>query len=101
MARVAKDSTAYPYRDAHFIMNVHTRWRDPAEDRASIDWARGVFEATAPYATGSAYVNFMPGDEADRIEKVYGANYHRLAEAKRRWDPQNRFRLNQNIRPLN
>jgi FAD/FMN-containing dehydrogenase len=101
MARVPVQATAYPYRNAHFIMNVHTRWRDPAEDRASIDWARGVFEATAPYATGSAYVNFMPGDEADRIEKVYGANYHRLAEAKRRWDPQNRFRLNQNIRPLN
>jgi hypothetical protein len=101
MARVAPEATAYPYRNAHFIMNVHTRWRDPAQDDACVAWARNLFQATAPFATGSGYVNFMPADEADRIEKVYGSNYARLVEAKRRWDPQNRFRLNQNIRPAN
>jgi FAD/FMN-containing dehydrogenase len=99
MSRVPPGATAYPHRNAHFIMNVHTRWREAAQDRACIDWARACFQATAPFATGGAYINFMPADESDRVEKVYGPNYGRLAEAKRRWDPQNRFRLNQNIRP--
>jgi FAD/FMN-containing dehydrogenase len=99
MSRVAPDATAYPHRSAHFIMNVHTRWRDVAQDRACISWARELFQASAPFATGAAYVNFLPEDEADRTEKVYGGNYRRLTEVKRRWDPQNLFRLNQNIRP--
>jgi FAD/FMN-containing dehydrogenase len=100
MSRVAPQATAYPYRNAHFIMNVHTRWREAAQDGAYVKWARDVFEATAPFATGSGYVNFIPADEPERIEKIYGENYLKLAEVKRRWDPDNRFRLNQNIQPL-
>lgn len=100
MSRVAPDATAYPHRGAHFIMNVHTRWRDRQDDNACIAWARMLFGAMAPFATGSAYVNFMPDDEVDRIEKVYGSNYKELVEIKRRYDPDNLFRLNQNIRPL-
>jgi FAD/FMN-containing dehydrogenase len=99
MARVAGDATAFPNRDAHFIMNVHTRWQDKAQDRACIAWARRLFEAAAPFASGSVYVNFMPDDENDRVEKAYGTNYRRLAEIKRRYDPANLFRMNQNIRP--
>jgi FAD/FMN-containing dehydrogenase len=99
MARVAGDATAWPNRDAHFIMNVHTRWQDKAQDRACIAWARRLFEAAAPFASGSVYVNFMPDDENDRVEKAYGTNYGRLAEIKRRYDPANLFRMNQNIRP--
>lgn len=60
MARMAPEATAYPYRSAHFIMNVHTRWRDAAQDRDCVDWARDLFQATAPFATGGGYVNFMP-----------------------------------------
>jgi FAD/FMN-containing dehydrogenase len=99
MARVAANATAWPNRDAHFIMNVHTRWRDKAQDQGCIAWARHLFEAAAPFASGSVYVNFMPDDEKDRVEKAYGTNYRRLAEIKRRYDPSNLFRMNQNIRP--
>ncbi len=99
MARVAADATAWPNRDAHFIMNAHTRWRDKAQDSACVAWARQLFEATTPFAAGSVYVNFMPADENDRVEKAYGTNYRRLAEIKRRCDPDNLFRMNQNIRP--
>jgi FAD/FMN-containing dehydrogenase len=99
MARVAAKDTAWPNRDAHFIMNAHTRWRDKAQDSACVAWARQLFDATAPFAAGSVYVNFMPGDENDRIEKAYGTNYRRLAEIKRRYDPDNLFRMNQNIQP--
>jgi FAD/FMN-containing dehydrogenase len=99
MARVSPDATAWPNRNAHFVMNVHTRWREAREDAACIAWARQLFEKTAPFASGSVYVNFMPDDEGDRVEKAYGANYRRLAEIKRRYDPDNLFRMNQNIRP--
>ena len=99
MARVAANATAWPNCDAHFIMNVHTRWQDKAQDQACIAWARHLFEAAAPFASGSVYVNFMPDDENDRVEKAYGTNYRRLAEIKRRYDPANLFRMNQNIRP--
>ncbi len=99
MERVAADATAYPTRNAHFVMNVHTRWREPQQDTECVEWARALFKAAAPYATGSGYVNFIPADEPDRIEKVYGDNFGRLVQVKKRWDPQNRFRMNQNIRP--
>ena len=99
MSRVPANATAWPNRDAHFIMNAHTRWREPAQDKACIAWARQLFEATAPYASGSVYINFMPDDENDRVEKAYGPNYRRLTEIKRRYDPHNLFRVNQNIRP--
>jgi FAD/FMN-containing dehydrogenase len=80
-------------------MNVHARWREPDQDQKCIAWARGIFEAAKPHAVGTAYINFMPGDEPDRVEAAYGSNYKRLAEVKRRYDPGNFFRMNQNVRP--
>lgn len=99
MNRVAADATAYPHRDSDFIMNVHTRWQDPAQDRACVQWARGLFEATKPHATGGVYVNFLDEDEADRLPGAYGANLARLAAIKAKYDPANLFRVNQNIAP--
>ncbi len=97
--RVAVGATAFPQRNAHFVMNVHARWREPAMDGTCIGWARGLFEAAKPHSAGTAYVNFMPEDEAGRVEAAYGENYRRLAAAKRQYDPSNLFRMNQNIRP--
>jgi FAD/FMN-containing dehydrogenase len=100
MARVPADATAYPQRQSHFVMNAHTRWREPADDAECIAWARDLFSATAPYAVGSVYVNFMPEDEVDRVGSAYGSNITRLAEIKYRYDPTNLFRMNHNIAPL-
>jgi FAD/FMN-containing dehydrogenase len=98
--RVPADATAYPHRDAGFIVNLHTRWGDAAQDAECIAWARGLFDALAPHATGGVYVNFMPGDEARRVSGgAYGPNYERLARLKARLDPTNLFRANQNIAP--
>jgi hypothetical protein len=98
--RVAVGDTAYPHRDAEFVVNVHTRWRDAADDRKCIDWARGLFDALAPHATGGVYVNFMPEDEMQRVAVgAYGPNYARLAALKSKYDPTNLFSQNQNIRP--
>ncbi|MCB1497065.1 MAG: FAD-binding oxidoreductase [Bauldia sp.] len=97
--RVAADATAFPQRNSHFVLNVHTRWREPGDDKAFIAWARNLFEAASPHGAGTAYVNFMPGDEGDRVKNAYGASYERLARAKGRYDPGNMFRMNQNIQP--
>lgn len=97
--RVADDATAYQGRGASFIMNVHGRWSDAAKDDDVIGWCRELWHATAPYATGEAYVNFMTADEQDRVADAYGASHARLVELKNRYDPGNFFRMNQNIRP--
>jgi FAD/FMN-containing dehydrogenase len=97
--RVPADAMAYPHRDARFILNVHTRWRDRSDDQGFIGWARSFFEATAPYATGGVYVNFMSADEQDRVRAAYGANYNRLAALKAKYDPSNMFQVNLNVRP--
>ena len=99
-SRVPADATAYPHRDVQFIMNAHTRWSDPAHDQRCISWARELFDRMVPHATGGVYVNFMPADEAERVRQgAYGPNYERLAKLKARYDPDNLFRLNQNIQP--
>ncbi|MDB5959888.1 MAG: FAD-linked oxidase [Massilia sp.] len=95
----APQDTAYPHRDALYVMNVHTRWDDPADDARCIAWARDFFRDAAPYASGGVYVNFMPEDEGERTADAYGANYQRLAQIKMEYDPDNLFRANQNIRP--
>ncbi|NTS32894.1 FAD-binding oxidoreductase [Phyllobacterium sp. BT25] len=97
--RVPLEATAFPQRNSHFVMNVHARWQTPEMDKACIGWARGLYDAMRPHATGTAYINFMPGDEVDRVEEAYGSNYKRLAALKHRYDPQNLFRMNQNVKP--
>jgi hypothetical protein len=99
MARVESDATAYAGRDAHYVMNVHGRWRSPTDDEAVRTWARHVFQQTSRFATGGGYVNFLTADESARVESAYGPNYERLVELKRRFDPDNLFRMNHNIRP--
>lgn len=98
-SRAAPDATAYPHRDALYVMNVHTRWNDPAEDDKCISWARNFFNASAPFAGGSVYVNFLTQDDAGRINDAYGPNYQRLVQVKNKYDPHNLFRQNQNIKP--
>ncbi len=97
--RPTPESTAYAHRDARFVMNVHGRWEDPADDERCIGWARDFFNASSPFASGGVYVNFLTADEGDRVRAAYGSNYHRLAEVKRKYDPDNLFSINQNINP--
>jgi len=93
------DATAYPHRNVQFAMNVHGRWIDPADDDKVVSWAREFFTAAAPHAAGSVYINFLTQDETARIREAYGPNYPRLQAIKQRYDPDNLFRFNHNIRP--
>ncbi|WP_236639845.1 FAD-binding oxidoreductase [Salinigranum halophilum] len=96
--RVPAAATAYPHRDAEFLMNLHTRWEDPARDEECIAWARELYDAMTPHATGGSYVNFI--SERDGEEKrAYGDNFARLVEVKTRYDPTNLFSVNQNVQP--
>jgi len=93
------EATAYPHRMSEFVMNVHCRWQDASDDARAIEWARGLYQKMEPFADGSVYVNFMPQDETGRVKAAYGPNYQKLAAAKKKYDPDNFFRLNQNISP--
>jgi FAD/FMN-containing dehydrogenase len=97
--RVPADAMAYAHRDAKFVLNVHGRWDEAAQDETCIAWARAFFEASASYASAGAYVNFMTEDEGDRVAAAYGVNYSQLKQIKKKYDPENIFHNNQNIKP--
>lgn len=98
VSRVPAHTTAYPHRNAQFIMNLHGRWEQASEDTAGVEWARASNARMAPHSTGGVYVNFMTQDEHERLATAYGTAWERLLALKRSWDPQNVFRTNQNIR---
>ena len=97
--RVSPDATAFAYRDATFATVVAGMWPDPAQNEDNIRWVREYHEALAPHSEEGGYVNFMSGDDQDRIRASYRGNYDRLVEIKRKYDPGNLFRVNQNIEP--
>jgi FAD/FMN-containing dehydrogenase len=97
--RVPADATAFAYRDATFATVIAGMWPDPADNEANIRWVREFYEATAPLSEEGAYVNFMAEDDRDRIPVSYRDNYPRLVDIKRKYDPDNLFRVNQNIAP--
>jgi FAD/FMN-containing dehydrogenase len=97
--RVASDSTAFAYRDATFATVIAGMWPDPADNEANTAWVKDYYAATAPHSEDGGYVNFMAEDDQSRIRANYRGNYDRLVEIKRRHDPDNLFRHNQNIQP--
>jgi len=98
-ARIPAEATAYRGRDAEYVMNVHTRWEDAKDDERCIAWARKFWKEVAPHAMPEAYINFMTADEGTRVPDAYGENFDRLSKLKAKYDPENRFRMNQNIPP--
>ncbi len=99
--RVGKDETAWNSRDATWSMVIAAIDPDPAKATALKRWGRAYGDAMHPFTTGGGYVNFMMGDEGDgRIKATYGGNFERLGVVKRKYDPNNVFRVNQNIKPL-
>jgi FAD/FMN-containing dehydrogenase len=97
--RVAPDATAFAYRDANFATVIAGMWPDPADNEDNTAWVRDFYEATAPHSEEGGYVNFMAGDDQERVKVNYRENYDRLVDVKRKYDPDNLFHLNQNIKP--
>jgi FAD/FMN-containing dehydrogenase len=99
IARAGADTAAFSHRDAAFEFTILTVWEDPAEDAEHITWARELFGAMAPYASG-VYVNNLGTEGAERVKAAYApATYERLVALKDAYDPHNVFHLNQNVVP--
>ena len=96
---VAAEDTAFAFRDATWSQVIVGVDADPASAQALRDWAIGYWEALHPFAAGGAYVNFMMDEGQARVKATYGPNYDRLSRIKATVDPDNVFRVNQNILP--
>jgi FAD/FMN-containing dehydrogenase len=97
--RVATGDTPWSYRDAnwaHVIVGVDP---DPANKDRITAWARDYWDAVHPYSAGGAYLNFIMDEGEERVKASYKGSYERLAKIKKKYDPANLFRVNQNIKP--
>ena len=97
--RVAPDATAFPHRQEAFSVLILGQWRDRADTDANISWVRETFELLRPHLSDARYTNFLDADDVGSVRHGYGANYERLAQVKRVYDPDNVFHLNHNIDP--
>jgi len=97
--KVANDATAFSYRDANWAEVIVGVDPDPANAGKITQWTKDYFDALHPYSAGGAYVNFMMDEGQERIRASFRGNYDRLAQIKKKYDPKNFFRVNQNIQP--
>jgi len=98
-ARVAPAETAFGDRGSPFVVNLLANWLSASDDAANIAWIRDLFNALRPSMAPGVYVNFMSGDEGDRVSEAYRERWDRLVAVKSHYDPNNFFRLNQNVPP--
>jgi FAD/FMN-containing dehydrogenase len=99
-SRVSEEAMAFSHRGAPYIININGMGPDPAQRDELVGWTRGFWEAMQPHSYGGVYVNFLGEEGQDRVRAAYGKEkYERLVRLKRKYDPTNLFRLNQNIRP--
>jgi hypothetical protein len=99
VSRVDPSATAFPHRQPGFNLVILGEWLDAAETETNVAWVRDTYAALEPFMAPRAYVNYLDDDDSARIRQAYGPNHDRLVELKRRYDPDNLFRLNQNIDP--
>jgi FAD/FMN-containing dehydrogenase len=98
-SRVGKQDTAWNYRDATWAQVMVGVDPDPVNNEKIISWTKSYYDALHPYSAGGAYVNFMMDEGEERVKATYGDNYERLVAIKNKYDPDNLFRVNQNIKP--
>ena len=98
-ARIGADETAFGDRSSPFILNLLANWSEPSADAANAAWIRSIFKKLRPAMKPGVYINFMSGDEQDRVPEAYHERWDRIVAVKSHYDPHNFFRLNQNIPP--
>ncbi len=98
-AQVGAKETAFGDRSAPFVLTLLANWSAASDDAENIAWVRGVFNQLRPAMKPGVYVNFMSGDEQDRVPEAYQERWDRMVAVKSHYDPTNFFRLNQNVQP--
>ena len=98
-SRIGKNDTAWNYRDANYSVVIVGIDDNPGGKEKIIHWAKDYWNALHPYSAGGAYINFMMDEGEERIKATYGDNYNKIAKIKSKYDPENIFRVNQNIKP--
>ncbi|MGC1646522.1 MAG: FAD-dependent oxidoreductase [Candidatus Sulfotelmatobacter sp.] len=98
-ARIGADETAFGDRSSPFILNLLANWSEPSADASNVAWIRGIFNKLRPAMKPGVYINFMSGDEQDRVPEAYHERWDRIVAVKSHYDPNNFFRLNQNVPP--
>ena len=99
VTRVGVADTAVPHREKGWNLVLMSVWMDPADTEANVAWTRESHAALQEHFSGGRWLNYLADDEGDAVRAAYGPNYDRLVEVKRRYDPENLFRLNHNIAP--
>jgi FAD/FMN-containing dehydrogenase len=101
VTRVGATDTAFPHRMAGYNLLVLGQWLEARDNEACIGWSRAAYDAMRPFMGMGRYVNYLGDDEqSEATAEAYGPNYRRLQQLKKKYDPDNVFRLNQNIQPL-
>jgi hypothetical protein len=100
-AQVAADETSFGDRSAPFVLTLLANWSEASADAKNISWVRGLFSKLRPAMKPGVYVNFMSGDEQDRVPEAYRERWDRMVAVKSHYDPTNFFRMNQNVQPRN
>jgi FAD/FMN-containing dehydrogenase len=101
VTRVAPSDTPVPHREPGHNFVITSVWTDPATTERNVAWTRDTYAAAEPYFAAGRWLNYLADDEAmDGVKAAYGQNYTRLTQIKRKYDPNNLFRLNQNIQPV-
>ncbi len=100
VARVGVSETAFSHRAARYSLLILAGWEDASETEANVLWARELWDRLQPMAAAGVYVNYLGGEGEQRVRDAYGPNLARLSEIKSKYDPENFFRVNQNIRPV-
>lgn len=99
ITRVEESATAFPQRSASYVLGVWSGWIEAENDEKNINWTRELYDKMTPFASGGAYSNYLDNDDSDKISASFGSNYSRLQDVKNKYDPNNFFKINQNIIP--
>jgi hypothetical protein len=97
---LSEDHSPVGNRDAKYVINIGGSWEQEADDSINIEWARNTWNSTKEFSTGGNYINFLTEDESEeRVHAALGNSIKRLSEVKKKWDPENMFRVNRNVKP--
>jgi len=97
--KVKEDATAFPQRSASYVLGIWSGWIEPSDDEKIISWNRDLHSKMKPHVSDGVYSNYLDHDDVNQVNSAFGTNYKRLQEIKRKYDPDNFFRINHNILP--